>query len=101
LTSSASFFERFVHNSDITLVHRNKGRSSLGRLIQRKAQLGTRTEQGHRKPIIMTPCSAGRLVFDPKGDLHYRNCSDAGIFAPAVVSSFHTTREELTEGILS
>jgi hypothetical protein len=41
------------------------------------------------------------LVFDPKGDLHYRNCSDAGIFGPAVASSFHVTREELTEGILS
>ena len=37
----------------------------------------------------------------PKLDLHYRNCSDAGIFTSAVVSPFHVTREELTEGILS
>lgn len=56
---------------------------------------------GHRRPVIMRSCWAGRLVFDPKGDLHYRNCSDAGVFAAAVVSSFHVTREELTEGILS
>jgi hypothetical protein len=45
----------------------------------------------------MPPCWVGHTVFDPKLDLHYRNCSDAGIFAPAVVSSFPITREELTE----
>ena len=41
------------------------------------------------------------LVLGPKLDLHYRNCSDAGIFTSAVVSPFHVTRGELTEGILS
>ena len=45
----------------------------------------------------MTPCWVGHPVFGPKLDLHYRNCSDAGTFAPAVVSSFPITREELTE----
>jgi hypothetical protein len=63
--------------------------------------MGTRTERGHRRPVIMTPRWAGHLVFGPKLDLHYRNCSDAGIFASAVVSPFHVAREELTEGILS
>ena len=56
---------------------------------------------GQRRAVIMKPYWAGHLVLDQKGDLHYRNCSDAGIFAPAVVSSFHVTREELTEGIRS
>ena len=56
---------------------------------------------GHRRPVSMKPCWAGHLVLDPKGDLHYRNCSDTGIFAPAVVPSFHITPEGLPEGILS
>lgn len=63
--------------------------------------MGTRTEPRHRRPVITTRCGSGDLVFDPKVDSHYRNCSDAGIFASAVVSPFHVIPEELTEGILS
>ena len=63
--------------------------------------MGARTEGCHRKTVIMTPCWAGHTVFGPKLDLDYPNCSDAGIFASVVVSPFHVTREELTEGILS
>jgi len=43
----------------------------------------------------------GASSFDPKLDLHYRNCSEAGIFTSVVVSQFHVTFDELTEGILS
>ncbi len=56
---------------------------------------------GRRRPVIATPCWFGHLVFDAKGGLYYRNCSDALIFAPAAAFSFHITPEGLTEGILS
>ena len=94
-------FWGYVRDSDITLVYRDKDEVRWEGLIQQKVQMGTRTQRGHRSPVIMTPRWAGHLVFDPKLDLRYRNCSDAGIFASAVVSPFRFTPGELTEGILS
>jgi transposase len=35
---------------------------------------------------------ARHLIRDSKGNLRYQNCSDAGIFVPPVVPSFHITR---------
>src|SRR6266404_6617310 len=35
-------------------------------------QIGTRTERRHRRPVTMTLCWAGHLVFDPKDNLMAR-----------------------------
>lgn len=56
----------------------------------------TRTERFPKASNYETAL-AGHLIRDSKANLHYRNSSGAGIFAPAVVSSFHITPEDRTE----